>query len=133
MHMLRRKFLLPALAGGCVLLLAGCAGVAPPVDIAIRQTLAPTGTLRVGVYLGSPTSMVRDLRTGEKAGLETEALVSQSTFLTQVAQQTWKSEFSFGGWTQAHTRQFQTLTHPGHLGEVFRVLVQKRPDDPGPG
>jgi hypothetical protein len=28
-----------------------------------RETLAPTGKLRVGVYFGSPTSMVHDART----------------------------------------------------------------------
>jgi polar amino acid transport system substrate-binding protein len=68
MSMLRRKLL--ALAGTSLyaLLLAGCAAPAP-VDALVRQTLAPTGTLRVGVYPGSPTSMVRDPRTGEKAGV----------------------------------------------------------------
>jgi SAM-dependent MidA family methyltransferase len=29
-------------------------------------------------------------------------------------------------WTPARIRQFQTLTHPGHLGRAFRVLVQSR-------
>jgi polar amino acid transport system substrate-binding protein len=61
--MLRRLFLCFALA------LAGCASQPPAVDAAARAALAPTGTLRVGVYPGSPTSLVRDARTGEKAGL----------------------------------------------------------------
>jgi polar amino acid transport system substrate-binding protein len=34
-----------------------------------REILAPTGKLRVGVYLGSPTSMVRDGKTNEVHGL----------------------------------------------------------------
>ena len=34
-----------------------------------REILAPTGKLRVGVYPGSPTSMVRDNKTGEVHGL----------------------------------------------------------------
>ena len=34
-----------------------------------RQILAPKGKLRVGVYLGSPTSMVRDSKTSEVHGL----------------------------------------------------------------
>ena len=34
-----------------------------------RATLAPKGKLRVGVYLGSPTSMVRDSKTNEIHGL----------------------------------------------------------------
>ena len=35
----------------------------------VRAALAPTGTLRVGVYPGSPTSMVRDEKTGRTAGV----------------------------------------------------------------
>lgn len=67
--MLRRKLLALANTGLYALLLAGCAAPVAPVDVAVRQMLAPTGTLRVGVYPGSPTSMVRDPKTGEKAGV----------------------------------------------------------------
>jgi len=63
---------------------------------------------------------------GEAAGLETEDFLTQAQFLTRVAAQIWKSEDSFGAWTPARTRQFQTLTHPEHLGRSFRVLVQGR-------
>jgi polar amino acid transport system substrate-binding protein len=51
-------------------LLAGCAtpGVAPEV----RQALAPTGTLRVAVYEGSPTSLVRGPAAGEMRGLSVD-------------------------------------------------------------
>lgn len=38
---------------------ASVAAAAPKVDAAVRQALAPTGTLRVGVYAGSPTSLVK--------------------------------------------------------------------------
>ena len=34
-----------------------------------HANLAPTGKLRVGVYYGSPTSLVRDSKTGENHGL----------------------------------------------------------------
>jgi SAM-dependent MidA family methyltransferase len=63
---------------------------------------------------------------GESAGLETEACLTQSQFLTQVAAQIWDGQGSFGEWTAQRTRQFQTLTHPEHLGRSFRVLVQGR-------
>jgi SAM-dependent MidA family methyltransferase len=63
---------------------------------------------------------------GESAGLKTEALVSQARFLTQIAQKTWEKPAGFGEWASAHTRQFQTLTHPEHLGRSFLVLVQSR-------
>ncbi|MEY3886021.1 MAG: transporter glutamine-binding protein GlnH precursor [Pseudomonadota bacterium] len=41
--------------------------VSAPVEV--RQALAPTGTLRVGVYPGSPTSWVKDPKTGESVGI----------------------------------------------------------------
>ncbi len=41
--------------------------VSAPVEV--RQALAPTGALRVGVYPGSPTSWVKDPKTGESVGI----------------------------------------------------------------
>lgn len=38
----------------------------------VQQALAPTGVLRVGVYLGSPTSWVRDVKTGQSRGVAFE-------------------------------------------------------------
>jgi len=38
----------------------------------IRQALAPSGKLRVGVYPGSPFSMVRDPVSGEMKGIAVE-------------------------------------------------------------
>ena len=67
MRMLRRKFL--ALAAASVWLLAGCGTTAPPVESGVQKALAPTGTLRVGVYAGSPSSMVRDPKTGGVVGV----------------------------------------------------------------
>jgi polar amino acid transport system substrate-binding protein len=48
------------------LLLAGCAS--SPVAPEVRQALAPMGKLRVAVYPGSPTSMVKDAA-GETRGV----------------------------------------------------------------
>jgi len=64
---------------------------------------------------------------GESAGLKTESFQTQSQFLTQVLGKASK-DASFGEWTSTRTRQFQTLTHPEHLGRAFRVLVQSRLD-----
>ena len=72
-----------ALCLAAVLVLAGCASapapapaVAAPIDVqraanwyAARQTLSVTGALRVGVYAGSPSSLVRDAKTGQVAGV----------------------------------------------------------------
>jgi SAM-dependent MidA family methyltransferase len=63
---------------------------------------------------------------GIKAGLKTEAFESQGRFLTQIAIEAWKPENRFGDWDPKRTRQFQTLTHPQHLGQSFRVLLQSR-------
>jgi polar amino acid transport system substrate-binding protein len=67
---LRRALL--ALALGAAAALTGCATTSSPPDAAARQALAPTGTLRVAVYLGSPTSLVIDPKTGEKAGVSVD-------------------------------------------------------------
>jgi len=63
-------------------------------------------------------------RVGESEGLRTEGLLSQSRFLTAIAEKTWQEDSGFGRWSAAYTRQFQTLTHSSHLGQAFRVLVQ---------
>ena len=63
---------------------------------------------------------------GEKAGLTTETLADQGPFLTKIAERIWSAPSQFGEWTPARSRQFQTLTHPEHLGRTFRVLIQAR-------
>jgi SAM-dependent MidA family methyltransferase len=63
-------------------------------------------------------------RVGEAAGLKTAMFASQVQFLTGIAQRAWQESSDFGPWTRDHTRQFQTLTHPDHLGRSFRVLLQ---------
>ena len=62
---------------------------------------------------------------GEAAGLATESFLTQSQFLTQILGAAMQDK-SFGEWDSLRTRQFQTLTHPEHLGRAFRVLVQSR-------
>jgi SAM-dependent MidA family methyltransferase len=62
---------------------------------------------------------------GEAAGLKTEAFCTQPQFLTRILQKA-VLEKSFAEWNASRTRQFQTLTHPEHLGRAFRVLVQSR-------
>ncbi len=63
--------------------------------------------------------------TGESAGLQTDAYLTQPQFLTGILGEAVK-DASFGEWTTRRTRQFQTLTHPQHLGRSFKVLVQSR-------
>ena len=60
------------------LVVSGCAPLnsisasVPSVSPQIKSTLAPTGVLRVGVYLGSPTSLVRVGPSGESFGIALE-------------------------------------------------------------
>jgi SAM-dependent MidA family methyltransferase len=63
---------------------------------------------------------------GKRAGLTTEVFTSQESFLTEIAGRIWKGEDVFGEWTSERTREFQTLTHPEHLGRAFKFLVQSR-------
>lgn len=60
---------------------------------------------------------------GEAAGLTTESFLIQAQFLTRILEKA-ANDKSFGGWTAYRARQFQTLTHPEHLGQAFRVLIQ---------
>jgi len=70
--MTTRRHLL-ALALSLPLALAGCASLSTPpaAPPEARAALAPTGALRVGVYPGSPTSLVTT-RSGERAGVALE-------------------------------------------------------------
>jgi polar amino acid transport system substrate-binding protein len=51
------------------MLLTACASTASAPGPEVRQVLAPTGKLRVGLYPGSPTSMVRDPASGAPRGV----------------------------------------------------------------
>lgn len=50
-------------------LLIGCAGIRTTPTPEARQALAPTGTLRVGLQLGSPHNVIRDSGSGEMKGV----------------------------------------------------------------
>jgi SAM-dependent MidA family methyltransferase len=63
---------------------------------------------------------------GEAAGLKTEAFLTQEQFFARIAGKASKRPAAFGQWTSARARQFQTLTHPEHLGRAFRALIQSR-------
>ncbi len=64
-------------------------------------------------------------KTGEETGLKTEMFCTQPQFLTRILQKA-VTEKSFASLDAKQIRQFQTLTHPEHLGRAFRVLVQSR-------
>ena len=63
---------------------------------------------------------------GVEAGLSTEGCESQRGWLTRVLGKTLRANGLFPEWDSRRVRQFQTLTHPEHLGQAFRVLVQVR-------
>jgi SAM-dependent MidA family methyltransferase len=63
--------------------------------------------------------------TGEEAGLKTDTFCTQPQFLTRILSRAMK-EKPFASLDPKQIRQFQTLTHPEHLGRAFRVLVQSR-------
>lgn len=63
---------------------------------------------------------------GELAFLVSQPLQTQEKFLIKIFKRTLKRPRQFPEWTAERKRQFQTLTHPEHLGRPFRVLVQER-------
>jgi SAM-dependent MidA family methyltransferase len=73
--------------------------------------------------LTAHVNFTRMQETGEAAGLNTEAFVSQSQFLTTIATRLWSKSPPT---TSKQIRQFQTLVHPDHLGRAFKVLIQER-------
>ncbi len=64
-------------------------------------------------------------KAGEEAGLTTEYFYTQPQFLTRILERAVVKK-TFGRLNSKQVRQFQTLTHPEHLGRAFRVLVQSR-------
>ena len=54
------------------LLTAACTGIPSAATPEVRQALAPTGKLRVGVYPGSPFSLIRNPVSGETSGVALE-------------------------------------------------------------
>jgi polar amino acid transport system substrate-binding protein len=63
-----RRVFLHVLAAASIAI-AGCATVATAPDPASTKALAPTGKLRVGLYPGTPTSIVGDLASGNARGV----------------------------------------------------------------
>jgi SAM-dependent MidA family methyltransferase len=63
-------------------------------------------------------------KAGEAEGLQTEGFLTQTQFLTAIATKLWTE--SSASPSPGQVRQFQTLTHPEHLGRPFRVLIQSR-------
>jgi SAM-dependent MidA family methyltransferase len=63
---------------------------------------------------------------GEEAGLRTGGVVRQSKFLTDIFRRSLGDAAGVEEWTAPRVRQFQTLTHPEHLGDCFRALIQAR-------
>jgi SAM-dependent MidA family methyltransferase len=66
------------------------------------------------------------MNAGVGEGLRTESWTTQGQFLEGILEGMFAKSTSVRDWASAHARQFQTLTHPEHLGRSFRVLVQAR-------
>jgi polar amino acid transport system substrate-binding protein len=66
--MLRRRAWLQLVVVALVFL-AGCGGVATSPDRSAVQALAPSGKLRVGLYPGTPTSIIGDAGSGNARGV----------------------------------------------------------------
>ena len=64
-------------------------------------------------------------KAGAEVGLQTERCCPQPQFLTRILSAAVKRG-DFINFDAKQIRQFQTLTHPDHLGRAFRVLVQSR-------
>jgi polar amino acid transport system substrate-binding protein len=99
MNLFIRRSKMWSLLLAVVLALTACAGlpqhssqipaVQATAEPLVQRALAPQGVLRVGVYLGSPTSLVRDAKSGASFGVAYElghALAAQLNVPVQVVQ-----------------------------------------------
>ena len=64
-------------------------------------------------------------KAGEEAGLKTELFCTQPQFITHIFKKA-VAKKAFANLDAKQVRQFQSLTHPEHLGRAFRVLVQSK-------
>jgi SAM-dependent MidA family methyltransferase len=65
---------------------------------------------------------------GLQEGLRTVTWTTQERFLTGIVAGMVQDQWPGRGWSPADFRQFQSLTHPDHLGARHQVLVQARPE-----
>jgi SAM-dependent MidA family methyltransferase len=65
-------------------------------------------------------------RAGLQEGLQTESWTTQGRFLTGIVAGMVPDRWSGQEWSLTEFRQFQSLTHPDHLGARHQVLVQTR-------
>jgi SAM-dependent MidA family methyltransferase len=89
---------------------------------ACENLLASPGNQDITAHVNFPALR----QAGEAAGLRTEGMVCQAQFLTGILQRSLAAAGSRDERTPARLRQFQTLTHPEHLGRRFRALLQAR-------
>ena len=54
------------------IMILACASIAAQPDPEVQKVLAPSGKLRIGVFQGSPTSMIKDKASGELMGVAVE-------------------------------------------------------------
>lgn len=65
-------------------------------------------------------------RTGEKEGLETVCIESQGRFFSRLLATEPTIQGLFKKPEPGRMRQWQSLTHPTHMGSAFRVLIQQK-------
>lgn len=63
---------------------------------------------------------------GESLGLRTEGAWPQGRWLGGIAAEVLQRGGAAADWLTARARQLQTLTHPTHLGQAMKALVQSR-------
>ncbi len=68
------------------------------------------------------------MKAGESAGLKQEEFVPQGIYIKTVIEAIERVPAEFPLWTPMRYRQLMSLMHPEHLGRVFKVLVQSRPE-----
>ncbi|MGE3311987.1 MAG: class I SAM-dependent methyltransferase [Limisphaerales bacterium] len=88
----------------------------------VDDLLARPGAQDLTAHVDFP----RLLAAGESEGLTTTAFLPQGRWLGRLAARVMSRGGAGAAWLAERARGLQTLTHPGHLGHVMRVLAQER-------
>jgi polar amino acid transport system substrate-binding protein len=99
--------------------LAGCASVATPPDTAAVRALAPSGKLRVGLYPGTPTSIIGDAASGNAKGVGFDLGRALAT----------RAGIPFEPVVYAKNADVQTAAKAGQVDLVFTNATPARAND----
>ncbi|MGV3773280.1 MAG: class I SAM-dependent methyltransferase [Verrucomicrobiales bacterium] len=88
----------------------------------VKEILDAPGTMDITAHV----NFTRIQEAGFAAGLRDALYCSQAQFLNEIFKEIVSANDLAFTWNSETVRQFQTLTHPEHLGRAFKTLAQQK-------